>query len=226
MVLRDTPPASRDGLHHDSAGRGAGADARPTRHRTSSASLPDAAQSGAGLGRRTPTASLGWRTAAVVADDLPFGWEQAAGFVAEFCALGGRIVDRSGCRAEVDPAASFRDSRHVDGVFLAARARRCWFVEALRGATSDLSRAAGRHGGAPLRPERPARLTPRCWWWPRASPLEPTGGHVNSYAAAFAKAFPAIPRRAPRRPLAIRYRDGVEPPCSKRSSERRGDGRR
>jgi branched-chain amino acid transport system substrate-binding protein len=54
---------------------------------------PDAAQLMAGLGdyayRR-----LGWRRVALVADRNPFGYAQAAGFVAEFCALGGTVATR------------------------------------------------------------------------------------------------------------------------------------
>jgi YVTN family beta-propeller protein len=40
--------------------------------------------------------TLGWRTAVVVADEQfnPFSWSQSAGFVAEFCSLGGKIVKR------------------------------------------------------------------------------------------------------------------------------------
>ena len=54
---------------------------------------PDEAQSVAGLGTYA-FRTLGWRTAAIVADDTTIGWTAAAGFTAEFCALGGRIVTR------------------------------------------------------------------------------------------------------------------------------------
>ena len=54
---------------------------------------PDGAQEAAGLGSYAYH-RLGWRTAAVVADDLSTGWPRVAGFVAEFCALGGRVVSR------------------------------------------------------------------------------------------------------------------------------------
>jgi branched-chain amino acid transport system substrate-binding protein len=36
----------------------------------------------------------GWRTAAVIADDYSFGWTSAAGFIADFCAVGGDVVTR------------------------------------------------------------------------------------------------------------------------------------
>jgi branched-chain amino acid transport system substrate-binding protein len=54
--------------------------------------LPDGAQAAAGLGAYAYHV-LGWRTAALIGTDN-LGWPQAAGFVAEFCALGGRVVDR------------------------------------------------------------------------------------------------------------------------------------
>ena len=41
---------------------------------------------------------LGWRTAVVIADEQfnPFNWSQVAGFIAEFCSLGGTIAKRGG----------------------------------------------------------------------------------------------------------------------------------
>jgi branched-chain amino acid transport system substrate-binding protein len=54
---------------------------------------PDGAQQTAGLGAYAYE-KLGWRTAAVVGEDFVTSWERAAGFVAEFCALGGRITKR------------------------------------------------------------------------------------------------------------------------------------
>jgi len=53
----------------------------------------DGAQWNAGLGELVYR-KLGWRTAAVIADDYSFGWTSAAGFIADFCAVGGRIVSR------------------------------------------------------------------------------------------------------------------------------------
>ena len=53
----------------------------------------DAAQWNAGLGEYAYR-KLGWRKAAVIADDYGPGWTAAAGFVADFCASGGTIVGR------------------------------------------------------------------------------------------------------------------------------------
>jgi branched-chain amino acid transport system substrate-binding protein len=52
--------------------------------------VPDAVQGQAGLGTYAYR-DLGWRRAAVVFSDDQLGWPQAAGFVAEFCSLGGSV---------------------------------------------------------------------------------------------------------------------------------------
>jgi branched-chain amino acid transport system substrate-binding protein len=53
----------------------------------------DGAMWNAGLGDRLYN-DAGWRTAAVIADDYSFGWTSAAGFIADFCAVGGDVVTR------------------------------------------------------------------------------------------------------------------------------------
>ena len=53
---------------------------------------PDFAQQAAGLGTYA-FRDLGWRRAAVVAGDGTSGWAGAAAFTAEFCALGGTVVE-------------------------------------------------------------------------------------------------------------------------------------
>jgi branched-chain amino acid transport system substrate-binding protein len=53
----------------------------------------DGAQWNAGLGERLHT-DAGWDTVAVIADDYSFGWTSAAGFIADFCAVGGDVVTR------------------------------------------------------------------------------------------------------------------------------------
>ena len=51
----------------------------------------DLSQQVAGLGTYA-FRDLGWRTATVVVEDNEIGWGEAAGFLAEFCALGGRAA--------------------------------------------------------------------------------------------------------------------------------------
>lgn len=82
----------------------------------------DGAQFNAGLGDMLHNVA-GWETAAVIADDYTFGWTSAAGFIAEFCAAGGKVVSRTFPRlgmtdydAIVD---SLPDPDEVDGYFWA-----------------------------------------------------------------------------------------------------------
>ena len=65
-------------------------DRRATRRPTSTASAPDIEQEQAGLATYAYR-TLGWRSAATVAEDTPNGWGATAAFAAEFCALGGSV---------------------------------------------------------------------------------------------------------------------------------------
>ncbi len=78
---------------------------------------PDNPQLVAGLGAYAYR-TLGWRRAAVLAPDQPWGWQSVAGFVAEFCALGGTIVTRAYRDAELpDPGVTSRaTAQSPDGV--------------------------------------------------------------------------------------------------------------
>ena len=78
----------------------------------------DGAQWNAGLGDLAYN-KLHWKTAAVIADDYSFAWTSAAGFIAEFCAAGGK-VDQAGLPAAehhgllvLRPAAAEQRRRHV-----------------------------------------------------------------------------------------------------------------
>jgi branched-chain amino acid transport system substrate-binding protein len=53
----------------------------------------DGAQWNAGAGEIAYKV-LGWRKAAIIEDDYSFGWTSAAGFIADFCAVGGQITKR------------------------------------------------------------------------------------------------------------------------------------
>ena len=75
---------------------------------------PDYAQTVAGLGTYAYE-TLGWRRAAIVADDADAGWAEAAAFASEFCALGGTIVEREWLSA-FDPRSRKLPSTHTDGV--------------------------------------------------------------------------------------------------------------
>ena len=80
---------------------------------------PDGAQVVAGLGAYAYR-TLGWRKVATVGEDDPFGWPQVAGFVAEFCSLGGDVVQRLwASSSELDYSGVVRQirTRDADGVF-------------------------------------------------------------------------------------------------------------
>jgi branched-chain amino acid transport system substrate-binding protein len=53
----------------------------------------DGAQWNAGLGEIVYK-KLGWRKVAVIMDDYSFAWTSAAGFIADFCAIGGQVTKR------------------------------------------------------------------------------------------------------------------------------------
>jgi len=63
---------------------------------------------------------LGWRTAVTIGEDDPFGWSEVAGFIAEFCALGGQIEKRIWSPFfSTDLSPRVREiPRNVDGVLL------------------------------------------------------------------------------------------------------------
>ncbi len=85
--------------------------------------FPDGAQSVAGLGDYAYR-TLGWRTAVTVTDtsiDPLYDWMQSAGFVAEFCALGGRIVKRIAIPPNLTDLSGLSDqipAKGVDGVMV------------------------------------------------------------------------------------------------------------
>src|SRR6266536_329547 len=64
---------------------------------------------------------LGWKTAAVVADDYSFAWTSAAGFIAEFCAVGGKISKRVFPPLNTTDYSSYAQQMptNVDGTFVA-----------------------------------------------------------------------------------------------------------
>ena len=79
---------------------------------------PDGPEQAAGLGSYAYN-QLHWRTAAVVGEDFETSWSRVAGFVAEFCALGGRVEQRLFPPVGgASPALAAKIRRGVDGVAL------------------------------------------------------------------------------------------------------------
>src|SRR5258706_11837800 len=80
---------------------------------------PDGAQWSAGLGGYAYN-KLGWRTAAVIGDDYAFPYTSLAGFIAEFCAIGGNVTKRVWPPLGTTDYSSFVAQRptNVDGIFV------------------------------------------------------------------------------------------------------------
>lgn len=80
----------------------------------------DGAQWNAGLGD-IAYKKLGWRTAAVVADDYSFAWTSAAGFISEFCGVGGKVTKRIFPPLNTTDYSSYAQQMpsNVDGYFIA-----------------------------------------------------------------------------------------------------------
>src|SRR3954449_12772233 len=80
----------------------------------------DGAMWNAGLGDLAYN-KLHWKTAAVVADDHSFAWQSAAGFIAEFCAVGGRVTKRVFPPLNTTDYSSYAQQMptNVDGTFVA-----------------------------------------------------------------------------------------------------------
>ena len=169
---------------------------------------PDSAQWAAGAGTYAYR-NLGWRTAAIVGDDAPFSWGQAAGFVAEFCALGGRIADRTWIAMGTDPGAVVpKLPRTADGVFLAPTiSPMLGFVKRYAALHPDLSRRLVSSSALLYN----ATVLPLATGVVAAGtvPFQPTPS-MAAYVRTFTKAFPTIPPAIAIGPSTIPYRDGVE----------------
>ena len=82
----------------------------------------DSAQSMAGLGAYAYHV-LGWRKVVTFGEDDPSGWPVVAGFVAEFCSLGGNVAKRLWASSELNdwaPVIAQIPSKGVDGVLMAS----------------------------------------------------------------------------------------------------------
>ena len=150
----------------------------------------DGAMWNAGLGDLAYN-KLGWKTAAVVADDYSFAWTSAAGFIAEFCAVGGKVTKRVFPPLNTTDYSSYAQQMptNVDGTFVA-----------VGGAGLDPVPEGLRAGTRPDRRQEVHR--------------QPVLGHPGSVRAArrpaspartsAAQARPATSRRRPRRPTTHR----------------------
>jgi branched-chain amino acid transport system substrate-binding protein len=168
----------------------------------------DAAQSNAGIGRYAYR-QLGWRKAVVVGDDVPYAWAQAAGFVAEFCSLGGRIVKRIWVRFGVDPASvATQVPRDVDGVYVTqAVLPMAFFLERYASLGHDLPSQAVASAGVVDGPSV-ARIAEGVVVG--GSPAAQLTQPERAYTRAFANAFPDLPAQRALTSTSLAYYIGVE----------------
>ena len=174
---------------------------------------PDGPQIVAGLGAYAYR-DLGWRRAVVVADGYDEGWEFAAGFVAEFCALGGEIIERDFTTFFL-PDATAAAKRHADADGVALFANFFPVVPYLNAYAAVASPVERRLVLAGLSFVDQANLAPKG--------VDLTGvvlgGHVpldrrfssmDSYRESFKAAFPEFPPGAPEGPSILAYYTAVE----------------
>ena len=167
----------------------------------------DAAQFVAGAGTYAYR-RLGWRTASIVADDISYSWEGVAGFVAEFCSLGGRIVDRTWIPVGTDAAAAVAGIGRGDGVYLgAALSPMLDFIRRYAALHHDLSQRL--ISNALLLYDPTVIAQAKDVVVAGSLPFEPTAAEA-AYASSFTKAFPAIPPAVAINATTVPYRDGVE----------------
>jgi branched-chain amino acid transport system substrate-binding protein len=168
----------------------------------------DAAQTNAGLGGYAYR-QLGWRKAAVVADDIPYAWEQAAGFVAEFCALGGRVVDRIWVPFGMDPAAAAaKVPRDVDGVYVGqAVLPMSAFLERYASLGHDLSRQLVASAEVVA---DPGVIPSARGVVVAGSPALQRTASERAYMRAFANAFPGLSAARALTGTSLAYDVGVE----------------
>jgi branched-chain amino acid transport system substrate-binding protein len=177
---------------------------------------PDIEQEQAGLATYAYR-TLGWRTAATVAEQTPNGWGATAAFAAEFCALGGQVqrVWTPACGAGGPLLRSVPPG--VDGVMVLAHYG--------YGSPAAFIRAyLARHPDAPrslllsvwLYP--PAELPAYASLWPQlhgvvariAGVPDPSSARDVAYRRAFATAFPGLPASVAGNLLVLPYSTAVE----------------
>jgi len=153
----------------------------------------DGAMWNAGLGDLAYN-KLGWKTAAVVADDYSFAWTSAAGFIAEFCAVGGKVTKRVFPPLNTTDYSSYAQQMptNVDGTFVAVGgAGLIPFLKAKRltgrstGRSSSATCSGARRASSSSCPPgssartSAARARPATWRLRRRRPTTPRSGRSS-----------------------------------------------
>lgn len=159
---------------------------------------PTFAQVNAGLGTYAYR-ELGWRRVVTIAAADVLSWGQQAGFVSEFCSLGGDIVERvwlDGLPEDVPARLADVGTEGIDGFYLAADSYGAGvFLERYAKSEPDLARRVIATGGSlGLEPEVAARLGDRLVGVAGAESIpfaSPTPA-LTAYAAEYERAFPNL----------------------------------
>jgi branched-chain amino acid transport system substrate-binding protein len=164
--------------------------------------VADGAQSTAGLAAYAYR-DLGWRRAGLVMDPFPASWEAAAGFVAEFCALGGSVATREPLFAELEPGGAAADHaigarlrREVDGTMLIAGfISAADFLRAYRRRTESLSRRLVVNGFGFVQPGglSPGGIDLSGVVLGNDVPLDSERPQWRRHQRAYVRAFPQLP---------------------------------
>lgn len=177
---------------------------------------PDVEQEQAGLATYAYK-TLGWRTAATVAEQTPNGWGATAAFAAEFCALGGRVqrvwtpaFGAAGPLLRSLPPA-------VDGVMVLAHYGYGSPVALIRAYLASHPDAA-RSLLLSVWLYTPAELPGYATLWPRLRGVvarisgvpDPSSAGDAAYRKAFAAAFPGLPSSVAGNLLVLPYYNAVE----------------
>jgi branched-chain amino acid transport system substrate-binding protein len=174
----------------------------------------DEAQDVAGLGSYAYR-ELGWRRAAVVADTTPAAWQEEAGFVAEFCALGGNVTARFTAPIDLGDPKVAHALRGADGVAALVFGGLGVPPEFLPGLARSLGSPEHRIVVGTYVLEDSNTLVPVAHPLAGvvgASSIPPAGATpaMRAYRTAFSKAFPGLPPADADTPAALAFHDAME----------------
>jgi branched-chain amino acid transport system substrate-binding protein len=156
----------------------------------------DGAQWMAGLGDYAYN-KLGWRNIVTIADDYSFPYTQVAGFVAEFCAVGGKVQKRIWPPLGTTDYSSYVaqiPSSGIDGFLMAVNGTgTVAFAKAFEGLKGNLAKKMI-GGGVAIDPTAIKALGSRLEGVVTAGPTaaDSKSPTFKAYRAAFLKAFPKL----------------------------------
>jgi branched-chain amino acid transport system substrate-binding protein len=175
----------------------------------------DEAQDVAGLGSYAYR-ELGWRSATVVADPSAVGWQEEAAFVAEFCALGGKVTARLSTWSDFGKLAPARSLGQADGVAVLAYgglfSPPAGFVPALvRAVGSPRTRmVVGSYVLDDSNTLAPVTGLPVGVVGASSIPPADATRAMRAYRTAFSTAFPGLPLADAQTPIVLAFHDAME----------------